>query len=182
MWIFYLIFFEKIEKLNFPGKNFSRKFFEFSVKNRDFFILVRYKVDKTSCKRFLKSVKNHAIFEFSFVFLTHCIAPLFFDWLVGNWSQKIVLVFLFHNLTNFKNIYEFLMWFLKKKKKRKMHQIFTIEIQIEISRCYFSKKNTRQWNFSLKITKITQNFWHFYDIFPLCFKFMSVYDVTLPLQ
>ena len=69
--------FKKSKKLNFPGKNLSSQ--KFPVKTPDIFFLVTYLVDKTSSKIFLKSLKNHTIFKFSSLFLTHCIAPLLID-------------------------------------------------------------------------------------------------------
>ena len=111
--IFYLIFLQKSKKLSFSREIFSCQNLLF--KNRDNFFSVRYPVDKPSCRRFLKYLKNHAVFEFFSVFLMKRVTPLFFTGDAGNACQAIALPFLFQNPSDLKNKCWFLMWFLKKK-------------------------------------------------------------------
>ena len=66
MWIFYLIFSKNRKYLIFRKEKIIPKVS--NQKLRFFFFLVAYLVDKTSCKRFLNSLKNHARFKFFFCF------------------------------------------------------------------------------------------------------------------
>ena len=51
--------------------------------------MVTYLVDKTSCKRFLKSLKNHVRFEFFSVFLTKHTSLLLFNLHAGNGDHPV---------------------------------------------------------------------------------------------
>ena len=64
--ILYSIFLQKSNKVSFLGKKFSRR--NSTFENRDHSLSVRYLVDKPSCRRFLKYLENHSIFDFFFCF------------------------------------------------------------------------------------------------------------------
>ena len=77
IWFFYSILFCKNRKNSvFREKSFHAWYYRSKI--AIIFFSVRYPVDKSSCLKFLKYLKNHAIFEFFSIFLSKCITPLFF--------------------------------------------------------------------------------------------------------
>ena len=90
--------------------------------NRDNFFAVRYQVDKSSCRRFLKSPQNHAIFEFFSVFISKRVTPLFFTGHAGNVCPALVWPSYFTICT-----YNFLKKSLKKVvQNRKMNDDLSV--------------------------------------------------------
>ena len=118
-------FFAKIEKTRFFVKNFLAP--KITVRNRGYFFPDRCPVEEHSFQRFLKYLKNRAIFDFFFrLFLQSASLRRFSTHVAGNACRAIILFFLFQNPSPLKYKCGFLMRFFKKNRSMRPTHYATI--------------------------------------------------------